>query len=58
MPWTERQNDSRIPVDYRIGGRPVSTRIPSYRLQKPTGQAVVTLSGKDVYLGKFGGGPG
>ena len=29
-------------------------RTPSYRLHKPTGQAVVTLSGRDFYLGKFG----
>lgn len=28
-------------------------RVPSYRLHKPTGQAVVTLSGKDHYLGKY-----
>jgi hypothetical protein len=27
---------------------------PSYRLHKPKGQAVVTLNGKDFYLGKFG----
>ena len=29
-------------------------RIPSYRLHKPTGQAVVTLNGKDHYLGAHG----
>src|SRR5690242_15562521 len=29
-------------------------RIPSYRLHKPTGQAVVTLNGKDHYLGRHG----
>jgi len=29
-------------------------RIPKYRLHKPSGQAVVTLSGRDVYLGKHG----
>jgi integrase len=29
-------------------------RIPSYRLHKPSGQAVVTLSGKDQYLGRHG----
>ena len=28
-------------------------RVPSYRRHKPTGQAVVTLSGKDHYLGKW-----
>ncbi len=31
-----------------------STRIPSYRLHKPTGLAVVRLSGRDIYLGKHG----
>jgi integrase len=31
-----------------------STRTPSYRLHKPTGQAVVTLSGRDHYLGRYG----
>jgi integrase len=30
------------------------SRTPSYRLHKPSGQAVVTLSGKDVYLGLHG----
>lgn len=29
-------------------------RMPSYRLHRPSGQAVVTLSGKDFYLGKHG----
>ena len=29
-------------------------RIPSYRLHKPTGLAVVRLNGKDFYLGKHG----
>src|SRR5262245_2788680 len=28
-------------------------RVPSYRLHKPTNQAVVTLSGKDHYLGQY-----
>lgn len=28
-------------------------RIPSYRLHKASGQAVVTLQGTDIYLGKF-----
>ncbi len=31
--------------------RPV--RIPSYRRHKPSGQAVVTLGGRDVYLGPW-----
>lgn len=34
--------------------RSAATRTPSYRLHKPTGQAVVTLGGKDLYLGKHG----
>jgi integrase len=29
-------------------------RVPSYRRHKPSGQAVVTLNGKDFYLGKWG----
>lgn len=29
---------------------------PSYRLHKPTGQAVVTIDGRDFYLGRFGSG--
>jgi integrase len=32
----------------------VNARIPSYRLHKASGQAVVTLGGKDYYLGKHG----
>ena len=27
---------------------------PSYRLHKPSGQAVVTLDGRDIYLGRYG----
>ena len=30
------------------------TRIPSYRPHKASGQAVVTLDGRDHYLGKHG----
>ena len=29
-------------------------RTPSYRLHKPTGRAVVTLCGRDLYLGEYG----
>lgn len=29
------------------------SRIPSYRRHKPSGQAVVTLNGRDIYLGKW-----
>ena len=32
----------------------VSLRVPSYRHHKPSGQAVVTLDGKDHYLGPYG----
>src|SRR5262245_30612109 len=31
----------------------MSARTPSYRLHKSSGQAVVTLNGKDHYLGRF-----
>ncbi|MCE5267891.1 MAG: hypothetical protein LLG00_08395 [Planctomycetaceae bacterium] len=30
-----------------------SIRVPSYRRHKPTGQAVVTLNGRDHYLGRW-----
>jgi integrase len=30
-----------------------SERVPGYRLHKPSGQAVVTLDGRDHYLGRF-----
>jgi integrase len=29
-------------------------RLPSYRRHKPSGLAVVTLAGRDIYLGKYG----
>src|SRR4051794_37036617 len=28
--------------------------VPSYRLHKPSGRAVVTIGGRDIYLGKYG----
>jgi transposase len=31
----------------------MSRRLPKYRLHKPSGQAVVTLGGRDHYLGKW-----
>jgi hypothetical protein len=31
-----------------------TVRTPSYRLHKPTGRAVVTLNGRDYYLGEYG----
>ena len=33
---------------------PRHRRIPSYRRHKATGQAVVTIDGRDYYLGKHG----
>ena len=30
-----------------------SPRVPSHRRHKPSGQAVITLSGRDIYLGKW-----
>ena len=32
---------------------PRHSRIPSYRLHKPSGRAVVTINGKDIYLGVY-----
>ena len=29
------------------------SRVPSYRRHKPTNQAVVTINGRDIYLGKW-----
>ena len=29
-------------------------KVPSYRLHKPTGKAVVTINYRDYYLGKHG----
>jgi hypothetical protein len=31
----------------------LASRTPSYRLHKATGQAVVTLNGRDIYLGRY-----
>jgi hypothetical protein len=28
-------------------------RVPSYRRHRPSGQAVITLDGRDIYLGKW-----
>src|SRR5262245_30449579 len=47
----------RKPVVYRIGVHSMpapALRVPSYRLHKPTGLAVATIGGRDVYLGKHG----
>jgi integrase len=35
-----------------VGAR--GLRVPSYRCHKPTGQAVVTFDGRDIYLGRYG----
>jgi integrase len=32
----------------------LSLRTPSYRHHKPSGQAVVTVDGRDIYLGRYG----
>ena len=31
-----------------------STTLPKYRKHRPSGRAVVTLNGKDIYLGPHG----
>ena len=33
--------------------REPALRVPSYRRHKPSGQAVVTLNGRDIYLGPW-----
>jgi hypothetical protein len=52
-----RPKNSRKPVDYRIGDWtvPVTARIGtrSYRHHTPSNQAVVTLDGRDIYLGRY-----
>ncbi len=51
---------SEKPVNHRIRTiwqtRTMSNalRIPSYRRHKPAGKAVVTIGGRDIYLGKYG----
>ena len=57
-PWA-RPEPLANPVDYRIfpgKARPVCPRLalPAIVVHKPTGQAVVTVDGRDVYLGKHG----
>lgn len=32
----------------------LKVRIPKYRLHKASGKAVVTLNGRDIYLGEYG----
>ena len=32
----------------------MSIRTPSYRLHKTSGRAVVTIDGREIYLGKYG----
>src|SRR4051812_17068228 len=52
-----RPKNSEKPVVYRIGDWTVLTaprfRTPSYRLHRPSGQAVVTLDSRDIYLGRY-----
>ena len=38
---------SKLPSDHSV------PQVPSYRRHRPTGQAVVTLSGRDIYLGTW-----
>jgi hypothetical protein len=33
---------------------PLTRKLPSYRLHNPSGKAVVTIDGRDYYLGEFG----
>src|SRR5690554_2019890 len=52
-------SEASEPGTYRVrsgGSRmpPKAPRIPSYRLHKPSGRAVVTLGGRDIYLGLHG----
>src|SRR5688500_2360381 len=48
----------KIPFSRTFGGRPMpklkENQMPSYRLHKQSGQAIVTLSGKDHLLGTYG----
>src|SRR5262245_2141892 len=55
-----RLDDPSNPVNYRVCARKGLphmsrrfSRIPNYRLHKPSGQAVVTLNNKDHYLGQY-----
>lgn len=41
-------------MDRKREPSPSGLRIPKYRRHKPTGLGVVTIAGRDVYLGKFG----
>jgi hypothetical protein len=36
-----------------VKGLQMPRPLPSYRLHKPSGQAVVTLNGRDFYLGEW-----
>ena len=42
-----------MPILSVTRGPDLPAQVPSYRRHKPTGQAVVTLNGHDVYLGKW-----
>jgi len=41
-----------MPIVSATRGPDPPAQVPSYRRHKPTGQAVVTLNGHDVYPGK------
>ena len=45
---------SASPREVRLTDHRHTRRIPSYRRHKPSGQAVVTLDGRDYYLGPYG----
>ncbi len=51
--WKSCQNgDYRCGNDRRSRTMPkLKNKVPSYRLHQATGQAVVTLNGRDIYLG-------
>ena len=44
------------PIAAMFAVRPLSerTRVPSCRLHKTSGRAVIRLNGRDIYLGKYG----
>ena len=59
LAWESAAHGSKNPVDYRIAFwscilMPVSIpRTPSLRRHRPSGLAVVTLNGKDQYIGPW-----
>ena len=53
MPKSNPRKPLRHPAPVKSAATP-APRTPTYRLHKPTGNAVVTLNGRDVYLGPHG----